>query len=148
MQFLILRNTRYCGFIYNLDDFQIYWQKVQAAERHGKQRIKSIWTNRRFAVIFCMVCGFGIQGKGFLSETMRNFWIVSMVFLILLHIVSCIMFYRSRNHTLHMMTAIFPSIIFILTGLLEQDPPLLLFAIIFAIGKYIWPPNLKVNSVK
>ena len=88
-----------------------------------------------FAVIFCMVCGFGIHGKGFLSETMRNFWIVSTVFLILLHIVSCIMFYRSRNHTLHMMTAIFPSIIFILTGLLEQDPPLLLFAIIFAIGK-------------
>ena len=86
-------------------------------------------------IFFCMVCGFGIQGKGFLSETMRNFWIVSMVFLILLHIVSCIMFYRSRNHTLHMMTAIFPSIIFILTGLLEQDPPLLLFAIIFAIGK-------------
>lgn len=88
-----------------------------------------------FVVIFLMVCGFGIQGDGFLSDTMKIFWIVSMVFLILLHIVSCIMFYRSRNHTLHMMTAIFPSIIFILTGLLEQDPPLLLFAIVFAIGK-------------
>lgn len=88
-----------------------------------------------FAVIFLMVCGFGIQGDGFLSDTMKIFWIVSMVFLILLHIVSCIMFYRSRNHTLHMMTAIFPSVIFILTGLLEQDPPLLLFAIVFAIGK-------------
>ena len=90
---------------------------------------------RGFAVIFLMVCGFGIQGDGFLSDTMKIFWIVSMVFLILLHIVSCIMFYRSRNHTLHMMTAIFPSVIFILTGLLEQDPPLLLFAIVFAIGK-------------
>lgn len=88
-----------------------------------------------FAVIFLMVCGFGIQGDGFLSDTMKIFWIVSMVFLLLLHILSCIMFYRSRNHTLHMMTAIFPSIIFILTGLLEQDPPLLLFAIVFAIGK-------------
>lgn len=88
-----------------------------------------------FAVIFLTVCGFGIQGNGFLSDTMRNFWIVSMVFLILLHILSCVMFYRSRNHTLHMMTAILPSVIFILTGLLEQDPPLLLFAIVFAIGK-------------
>ena len=88
-----------------------------------------------FAVIILMVCGFGIQGNGFLSETMRNFWIVSMVFLLLLHILSFIMFYHSRNHTLHMLTAIFPSVIFILTGLLEQDPPLLLFAIIFAIGK-------------
>ena len=88
-----------------------------------------------FAVIFLMVCGFGIQGDGFLSDTMKIFWIVSMVFLLLLHILSCIMFYRSRNHTLHMLTAIFPSVIFILTGLLEQDPPLLLFAIVFAIGK-------------
>lgn len=88
-----------------------------------------------FAVIFLMVCGFGIQGDGFLSDTMKIFWIVSMVFLLLLHILSYIMFYRSRNHTLHMLTAIFPSVIFILTGLLEQDPPLLLFAIVFAIGK-------------
>ena len=47
-----------------------------------------------FAVIFCMVCGFGIQGKGFLSETMRNFWIVSTVFLILLHILS-----QQKPHT-------------------------------------------------
>ena len=88
-----------------------------------------------FAVIFCMVCSFGIQGNGFLSETMRNFWIVSVVGLIILHILSCILYYRSRNHTLHMLTAIFPSLIFLLTGLLEQDPPLLLFAIIYAIGK-------------
>lgn len=88
-----------------------------------------------FAVIFCMVCSFGIQGNGFLSDTMRDFWIVSVIGLIILHIISCVLYYRSRNHTLHMLTAIFPSVIFLLTGLLEQDPPLLLFAVIYAIGK-------------
>lgn len=110
-------------------------KKYQPKKEDINRGLKAFEQIGGFAVIFLMVCGFGIQGNGFLSETMRNFWIVSMVFLLLLHILSFIMFYHSRNHTLHMLTAIFPSVIFILTGLLEQDPPLLLFAIIFAIGK-------------
>ena len=110
-------------------------KKYQPKKEDINRGLKAFEQIGGFAVIFLMVCGFGIQGNGFLSETMRSFWIVSMVFLLLLHILSFIMFYRSRNHTLHMLTAIFPSVIFILTGLLEQDPPLLLFAIIFAIGK-------------
>lgn len=118
-------------------------KKYQPKKEDINRGLKAFEQIGGFAVIFLMVCGFGIQGNGFLSETMRNFWIVSMVFLLLLHILSFIMFYRSRNHTLHMLTAIFPSVIFILTGLLEQDPPLLLFAIIFAIGKIYVTANAK-----
>lgn len=115
--------------------FRNTFKKYQPSKDEINRGLKAFEQIGGFAVIFLMICSFGIQGNGFLSETMRNFWIVSMVFLVLLHILSCVMFSRSKNHTLHMMTAVFPSVIFLLTGLLEQDPPLLLFAIIFAIGK-------------
>lgn len=88
----------------------------------------------RITVIFFMICSFGIIGDGFLSQYMRNFWIITTAFLLVLYIVCFVFYYRSRAHALAMALAIVPSVIFILTGLLEQDPPLLMFAIIFAIG--------------
>lgn len=88
----------------------------------------------RIATIFFMIFSLGIVGKGFLSDYMRNFWIITVAFLLVFYILCWIFYYRSRAHSLAMALAIVPSIIFILTGLLEQDPPLLMFGIVFAIG--------------
>lgn len=88
----------------------------------------------RIATIFFMVFSLGIIGKGFLSDYMRNFWIITTAFLLLFYIVCWIFYYRSRAHVLAMALAIVPSVIFVLTGLLEQDPPLLMFGTVFAIG--------------
>ena len=98
----------------------------------------------RIAVIFFMIFSLGIIGKGFLSDYMKNFWIIAVAVLLVLYILFYILYYKSRNHKLAMMLAILPSIIFLMTGLLEQDPPLLMFAIVFAIGHiYVTVKNKK-----
>lgn len=101
----------------------------------------------RFAVIFFMIFRFGIIGKGFLSDLMRDFWIVATAILLFIYIALFVVYFKKRHHAIAMSLAIVPSILFILTGLLIQNPALFMFSIVFAIGHiYVTSKNKKNNG--
>lgn len=122
--------------ILSIIDFALYQseKKRNFDSKQLNRGLKAFEQIGRFTVMFFMIVTLGIAGKGFLSDLMRDFWVITVAFMILFYIVCAIFYHKSKNHLLDMACAIDESIIFMLTGLLEQDFPLLMFSIIFAIG--------------